>query len=69
MFSQTLCHIYFVVLFVSQAEDAPAAHGKEDRDIFADGETEEQDEEAAGLKRWDATNAAGRRRWHRREKK
>ena len=54
---------------MSQAEGAPAAHGKEDRDIFADGEAEEQDEEAAGLKRWDATNAAGRRRWHRREKK
>jgi len=31
----------------------------EDRDIFAEGETEEQDEEAAGLKRWDTTNAAG----------
>eukprot|EP00434_Breviolum_minutum_P007534 symbB.v1.2.006651.t1/scaffold372.1/size218212/3 len=31
----------------------------EDRDIFAEGETEEQDEEDAGLKRWDTTNAAG----------
>lgn len=37
----------------------PLKSKAEDRDIFADGETEEQDEEAAGLKRWDKTNATG----------
>lgn len=47
-----------------EAEDAISSQAApqkqaEDRDIFADGETEEQDEEAAGLKRWDKTNAAG----------
>eukprot|EP00435_Cladocopium_sp_Y103_P062322 s36_g23.t4 len=42
----------------SSSQAAPQKQA-EDRDIFADGETEEQDEEAAGLKRWDKTNAAG----------